>query len=114
MIQTISQLMQVRSKCYRRGIETDVIRLTASFVRNLRHVELAQICLPVATTITANTRVVNHRDNHPGALSILDRGGNIGIQQIVAIVVAIDSVRNHESRRLSLFGQRFTRSLREK
>src|ERR1039457_3626816 len=96
MAQATRQVVQVRSKRYRRPVEPDVIGFASGFVRNLREIKLAPIGLPVAMTKMAYTRGINRRYEDPGPLRAFDCLIQIRIHHVAAAIISVDSIGGHD------------------
>src|ERR1700722_648185 len=96
MVESVLHIFEVRVKPYRTAGKADVIRFAAGFVSKTREINLSPIILPVAVSDVARTRSIDGIDGYAGAQCIVDCSVQVGILQIAAAVIEINSVGGHE------------------
>src|SRR5579871_6999866 len=85
------QAFQVGRERYRCSGESDVIRLTAGFVRKLREINLAPIILPIAVPEVPGPWTVDGRDDDARLHSFINGSVQVWVLQITRTVIAVDA-----------------------
>src|SRR5215470_20073996 len=98
MRQAFPEVVEEGSERDRGTDQSNTVRLASRFVRDLREIKLAPVCLPVAVFVVADAWSVNCRNGNASAQGGVDRFFQIRVLQIPRTIVAVNPIARHQDR----------------